>query len=90
MDASFKVTSPILSITEDSCTCLLCDTIIKDREKKTNVSFSALKTLKEFAKRWATVKPSSPYAQNFDLVHDKIKDINNEVLLKNATIGKSV
>lgn len=34
--------------------------------------------MKEFADRWAKVKPISTYARNFELVWDKIKYINIE------------
>ena len=44
---TFKVTSPLLSLTIDSNTCILCDFIITTNEKKTTMSFTALESLKD-------------------------------------------
>ena len=81
---TFKVASPILSLTSDTNTCLLCDFIVEEREKKTTLSFRAIQNLKEIAKRWSLISTKSSYATNPELVWDKIKDLTDEVLLKDV------
>ena len=81
---TFTVTSPLLSLTSDTNTCLLCDFIVEEREKKKTLSFRAIQNLKEIAKRWSLISPESSYATNFDLVWDKIKGLNDGVLLKDV------
>ena len=46
------------------------------------MSFRAIQNLKEIAKRWSLISTKSSYATNFELVWDKIKDLNDELLLK--------
>ena len=51
---------------------------------KTTLSFTALESLKNIAKRWSQIKPKSSYASNFELVWDKIKDFSDRLTLKDA------
>ena len=81
---TLKVTSPLLSLTSDTNTCLLCDFIAEEREKKTTLSFRAIQNLKQIAKHWSLISTKSSYATNFELVWDKMKDVNDEVLLKDV------
>ena len=81
---TFKVTSPLLSLTSDTNTCLLfCDFIVEEREK-TTLSFRAIQNLKEVAKHWSLISTKSSYATNFELVWNKMKNLNDKVLFKDV------
>ena len=77
----FDVASPFLSLQSGSKTCLFCDLVITSKEARNDISVSAMEILKKLggiAEKWSKVKPVSSYAKNYELVWDKIKDLDTQ------------
>ena len=77
----FDVASPLLPLQSGSRTCLFCDLVIAPKEARNNISVSAMETLKKpggMAEKWSKVKPVSSFAKIYDLVWDKIKDLDTQ------------
>ena len=77
----FDVASLLPSLQSGSKTCLLCDLAITTKEVRNNISFNSMETLKKpdgIAEKWSKVKPVSSHAKNYELVWDKIKDLDTQ------------
>ena len=72
---------PLLSLQSGSKTCLFCELVIISKEARNNISVSPMETLKKpggTAENWSKVKPVCSYAKNYELIWDKIKDLDTQ------------
>ena len=62
-------------------TCLFCGIVITSKEARNNISVSVLETLKKLdgiAEKSSKVKSVSSHAKNYELIWDKIKDLDTQ------------
>ena len=77
----FDIASSLLSLQCSSKICLFCGVVITSKEARNNISVSVLETLKKLdgiAEKSSKVKSVSSHAKNYELVWDKIKDLDTQ------------